>query len=69
MGPLFQFFSGIVRIFFENFLMSQKSPPFEFFDILQPKGCWKSPKPPFYIFRHYETVQNDHFSFFFSTTF
>ena len=25
--------------FFENFLMSQKSPPFEFFDILQLNVC------------------------------
>ena len=29
-GPPLQFFFGIVRLFFKNFLMYQKSPPFEF---------------------------------------
>ena len=38
-GPPFQFFFGNVRIFFRKFLMSQKSPPFGFFDILQQKVC------------------------------
>ena len=38
-GPPFQFFFGTVRIFFRKFLMSQKSPPFGFFDILQQKVC------------------------------
>ena len=37
-GPPFNFF-GIVRLFFENFLMSQKTPLFEFFDILQQNIC------------------------------
>ena len=55
-GPLSIFF-GIVRLFFKNFLMYQKSPPFEFFDILQQNICWWSPKgPPFYIFWHYATI-------------
>ena len=36
------------------------------FDILQQTKVPKSPKGlPFYVFRHYETVQNSHFSFFF----
>ena len=39
-GPPFQFFFGTVRIFFRKFLMSQKSPPFGFFDILQQKVCY-----------------------------
>ena len=29
--PPFNFFSALCEIFFENFLRSQKSPPFEFF--------------------------------------
>ena len=37
--PPFNFFSGTVRIFFRKFLMSQKNPPFGFFDILQQKVC------------------------------
>ena len=56
-----QFFSGTVRLFFV--FLPSKGPTFKFFfDILQqtkvPKGL------PFYVFRHYETVQNSHFSFF-----
>ena len=38
-GPPFQFFSALCEIFFENFLRSQRSPPFEFFDILQQNVC------------------------------
>ena len=38
-GPPFNFFSGLCEIFFENFLRSQKCPPFEFFDILQQNVC------------------------------
>ena len=38
-GPPFQFFFGTVQIFFRKFLLSQKSPPFGFFDILQQKVC------------------------------
>ena len=37
-SPLWIFF-GTVRLFFENFLMSPKGPPFEFFDILQRNVC------------------------------
>ena len=37
-GPPFQFFWHCA-IFFRKFLMSQKSPPFGFFDILQQKVC------------------------------
>ena len=37
--PPFRFFFGIVRLFFKNFLMYQKSPPFDFFDILQQNIC------------------------------
>ena len=38
-GPPFQFFFRHCEIFFENFLRSEKSPPFEFFDILQQNVC------------------------------
>ena len=41
--------------FFENFLMSQKSHPFEFFDILQQNMLIEPKGSPFYIFRHYAT--------------
>ena len=34
-----RFFFGFVRLFFEIFLMSPKSPPFNFFDILQENEC------------------------------
>ena len=55
--------SGTMRLFFENFLIVSKGPPFNFFDILEHNRCLKIPKgPPFQIFRHYETVQNCHFS-------
>ena len=38
-----------------------------FFYILQQTKVPKSPKGlPFHVFRHYETVQNSHFRFFFS---
>ena len=37
-GPPFPFFWHCAT-FFETFLMSQKSPPFEFFDILQQNIC------------------------------
>ena len=38
-GPPFQFFSALCEFFFRKFLMSQKSPPFGFVDILQQKVC------------------------------
>ena len=38
-GPPFHFFFGTMRIFFRKFLMSQKGPPFGFFDILPQKVC------------------------------
>ena len=61
----FNFFRHSTTSFF-NFLPS-KGPTFKFFfDILQQTKVPKSPKGlPFYVFRHYETVQNSHFSFFF----
>ena len=56
---------GTVRLFFEFFCL-QTVPPSSFFDILQQTKVPKSPKGlPFYVFRHYATVQNSHFSFFF----
>ena len=56
-------FFGTMRLFFENCLIVPKGPPFNFFDILEHNRCLKIPKgPPFKIFRHYETVQNCHFS-------
>ena len=53
---LFQFFFDTVRLFdFFTF----KGPFKFFFDILQQSKVPKSPKGlPFYVFRHYETVQN-----------
>ena len=58
------FFSALCD-FFLDFLPS-KCPTFEFFsDILQQTKVPKSPIGiPFYVFRHYETVQSSHFSFF-----
>ena len=54
-SPLWIFF-GTVRLFFENFLMSPKGPPFEFFVILQQNACLEIKKGPlFYIFRHCAT--------------
>ena len=37
--PPVNFFSALCEFFFRKFLMSQKSPPFGFFDILQQKVC------------------------------
>ena len=55
-------FFGFVRLFFENFLMSPKCPPFNLVDILQQNECLKIPKGPFFqILRHYETVKISHF--------
>ena len=51
-------FFGTMRLFFENFLIVPKGPHFNFFDILEHNRCLKNSK----IFRHYETVQNCHFS-------
>ena len=46
---------------FEVFWIPLKGLPFVCFDILQHSGCQKIPKgPPFYIFRHCDTVQNSH---------
>ena len=46
------------EIFLGNFFQSLKGPPFNFFHILQPPGVSQTPKgPPFYIFRHCDTVQ------------
>ena len=42
--------------------MAPKGPPFICFDILQHNGCQKISKgPPFYIFRHCDTVQKSDF--------
>ena len=44
--------------FFEIFWIAPKGPHFICFDISQQDGCQKIPKgPPFYIFRHCDTVQ------------
>ena len=62
----FRFFSRkFINFFYKIFECLQRVPPSFFLKILQLDGCWKSPKGPFYIFWHYETVQNSHFSFFF----
>ena len=55
-------FSDFLR-HFSNFFKVFKGSPLLFFGVLQLNGCWKSLKGPFYIFRHYETVKNSHFSF------
>ena len=56
--------------FFETFWIAPKGPPFICFDILQHNGCQKIPKsPPFYNFRHCDTVQKSHFLHFFGKFF
>ena len=53
---------------FFRFFLPSKSPTLKlfFFDILKQTKVPKSLKGlPFYVFRHYETVRNSHFSFFF----
>ena len=63
-GPvgLFESFSALC-----DFFSPSNGPTFKFlFDILQQTKVPKSPNGlPFYVFRHYEDVQNCHFSFFF----
>ena len=52
-------FFSIVTFFRKFFDVSNGSSFNLFFDILRQNGCSKNPKgSPFYIFRHYETVQN-----------
>ena len=54
-----------MRLFFEVFWIAPEGPPFICFDILQHNGCQKIAKgPPFYIFRHCDTVQKSHLNFF-----
>ena len=54
-------FFGIMRLS-ETFWIAPKGPPFICFDILQHNGCQKIAKgPPFYIFRHCDTVQKYRF--------
>ena len=46
---------------FEVFWIAPEGPPFICFDILQQNGCQKIAKgPPFYIFRHCDTVRKSH---------
>ena len=64
-SPLSIFFRHCATFF--DFFSSKGSHLQDFFDILQQTKVPNSPKGlPFYVFRHYETVQNSHFSFFFS---
>ena len=67
-GPLWCFSLGIFSAlcdFFLNFWIPPKSLPFVCFDILQHNGCQKITKgPPFYLFRHCDTVQKSHLNFF-----
>ena len=52
--------------FFELFWIPPKGLAFVCFDILQHNGSRKIAKgPPFYIFRHCDTVQKSHFKIFF----
>ena len=54
-------FFGTMRLF-EPFWSAPKGHPFICFDILQHNGCQKIAKgPPFYIFRHCDTVQKSQF--------
>ena len=56
-------FFGTMRLFFRKFFDCTKGSLLQCFDILEHKRCFKIPEgPPFQIFRHYETVQNCHFS-------
>ena len=58
--PIAPLFFGTMRLFW-NFLDCTKGSPFICFDILQHNGCQKIPKgPPFYIFRHCDTVDKSH---------
>ena len=51
------FFFGTMRLFLD----CTRGSPFLCFDILQHNGCQKIAKgPPFYIFRHCDTVQKSH---------
>ena len=57
LAPLF---SGTMRLFL-SFLDCTNGAPFICFDILQHIGCQKIANcPPFYIFRHSDTVQKSH---------
>ena len=62
-------FFGTMRLF-ETFWIAPKGHPFICFDILQHNGCRKIAKgPPFYSFRHCDTVQKSHFEKFFGKFF
>ena len=63
--PLSPTFFRYYATFFEIFWIAPKGPPFICFDIWQHNGCQKIPKdPPFYIFRHCDTVRKSHFLIF-----
>ena len=63
-------FFSVLCDFFETFWIAPKGPPFICFEILQHNGCQKIPKsPPFYIFRHCDTVQKSHSLHFFGKLF
>ena len=60
------YFFGTMRLFFRKFFYYTKETPFNCFNNLQQDRCQKIPKrPPFYIFRHCDTVQKFHFFIFF----
>ena len=62
--PIAPLFFSTMRLF-ETFWIAPKGPLFICFDILQHNGCPKIAKgPPFYIFRHCDTVQKSHFKIF-----
>ena len=67
LAPLF---FGTVQLFFEVFWIAPEGSPFICFNILQHNGCQKIAKrPPFYIFRHCDTVQKSHLNNFFGKFF
>ena len=62
-------FFGTMRLF-ETFWIAPKGPPFICFHILRHNGCQKiATGPPFYIFRHCDTVQKSHLKNFFGKFF
>ena len=60
--PIAPLFFRHYATFFETFWIAPKGPPFICFDILQHNRYQKISKgPPFYIFRHCDTVLKSHF--------
>ena len=68
-GPPSNFSPPLFSALWDFFSKSSKGPP-SIFWCFATEWMLKKPKgPPFYIFRHYETVKNSHFAFFFNFQF